>query len=185
MQIRIIASLAVIALFVSACSSVTVRSDFDREYNFQEFTTYRWASGSEINKDDELQKYPLILKRVRNAVDSELSKLGFTELQEGEPDVVMLVHAGTQQKTQVYTTGGGGYGYGWYDPWWGPSMATTTVSQYQEATLYIDMVAWQSKELAWRGIAVGTVQPVDDPDEQTERMNNIVAKVFTEYPTAK
>ena len=44
------------------CSSVSIKTDYDREYDFSTFKTYRWASGQEINPQDELTKYPLALQ---------------------------------------------------------------------------------------------------------------------------
>ena len=78
----------------------------------------------------------------------------------------------------------GGYGgyRGWYDPWWGPYGGTTTVSYYEEATLVVDLVSWEQKELAWRGMATGTVKENQDAEEQQERLNGIVAKIFATYP---
>lgn len=171
------------AVMMMACSSVTVKTDYDREYDFTEFKTYRWASGKEINPQDELQKNPLIYKRVVEAVDKTLAEKGLEKIEEGEPDVVVLAHAGLKERMQVHDTGGyyGGY-RGWYDPWWGPYGGSTTVSYYEEATLVVDLVSWEKKELAWRGMATGTVKENVDAEEQQERLNNVVAKIFAGYP---
>lgn len=72
--------------------------DYDREYDFSKFRTYRWASGQEINPQDELIKNPLILKRVQTAVDNELQAKGLKKGEEGEDfDVVVLAHAGSKE----------------------------------------------------------------------------------------
>ena len=99
-----------------------------------------------------MQKYPLVYKRVVAAVDKALAAKGMTKMEEGEPDVVIVAHAGSKERMQVTHTGGGYY-RGWYDPWWGPYGGSTHVSYYEEATLVIDIVSWNSKELAWRGMA--------------------------------
>ena len=179
-----------------SCSSVTVKHDYDSSYDFSQFKTYRWAAGKEINPEDELQKHPLIAKRVYLAVDKVLKEKGLVEAKEGEPfDIVVLAHAGTKQRTQVTQTGGGyvgpgpgyrGRGYsGWYDPWWGASGGTTTVSQYEEATLVIDIVSWKDKKLAWRGTATGVVKDNQNGEEQQERLNKVVEKIFENYPPGK
>jgi hypothetical protein len=175
------------ALMMMACSSVTVKTDYDREYDFAKFKTYRWAAGKEINPQDELQKYPLVLKRVRESVNKTLAEKGLTQAQEGEEfDLVVMVHAGLKERMQVNQTGGGYGGYGgyggWYDPWWGPYGGTTSVSYYEEATLVVDLVSWEKKELAWRGLATGTVKENQDAAEQQERLDGIVTKIFAEYP---
>lgn len=174
---------SLIVLFIFSCSSISVKYDYDREYDFSTFKTYRWASGKEINPQDELTKYPLVLKRIQTSVDNELAAKGLKKVGEGEDfDVVILVHAGSKERMQVTQTGGyGGYG-GWYDPWWGPYGGQTQVSYYEEATLVIDIVSWEKKELAWRGMATGTVQENPNAEKQQKRLDGIVAKIFANYP---
>ena len=171
-----------LAIMMMACSSVTVKTDYDKEYDFTKFKTYRWASGTEINPQDELQKSPLILKRVISAVDKTLAEKGMQLVEGDEFDLVVMVHAGSKERMQVHDTGGYGGYRGWYDPWWGPYGGTTTVSYYEEATLVVDLVSWENKELAWRGMATGTVKENQDAEEQQDRLNKIVAKIFYSYP---
>ena len=56
------------------------------------------------------------------------------------------------------------------------------MSYYEEATLVIDIVAWEKKELAWRGLATGTVEEQKNPEKAQKRMDMIVAKIFANYP---
>ena len=176
-----------VGLFVASCSSVAIKYDYDREYDFSKFKTYRWASGLEINPDDELVKYPLILKRVQASVDNQLQAKGLRKMEEGEnSDIVVLAHAGSTERMQVTQTPDVGYGRryyrGWYDPWWGAYGGQTNVSYYEEATLVIDIVAWEQKELAWRGMATGTVEQSKNAESQQKRIDDIIAKIFANYP---
>ena len=169
------------SLMIFACSSVTFKHDFDPEYDFTTFKTYRWASAKEISPNNELQKYPLVYKRVRVAADKVLAEKGMTKVEGEDSDVVVLAHAASKERMQVTQTGGG-YGGGWYDPWWGPYGGQTHVSYYEEATLVIDIVAWEQKELAWRGMATGTVQEHKNPESMQKRIDGIIAKIFASYP---
>ncbi len=165
-----------------ACSSVTVKSDFDPEYDFNSFKTYRWATDDEVNPNDELSRYPLVKKRAIAAIDKAMASKGFTMVEGKEnADVVMVIHAASKERMQVHNTGGGYY-RGWYDPWWGPYGGTTTVSYYEEATLVVDMVSWKTKELAWRGMATGTVKDNQNAEEQQARLDDIAMKIFAKYP---
>lgn len=179
---RIIGTLLLISLV--GCSSVTVKSDYDPEYDFGKFKTYRWADASEINPNDELAKNPLILKRVQAAIDKELAAKGFELADSKEVDVVLLTHAGVKERTQIHQTGGGHY-RGWYDPYWGPYGGTTTVSQYEEGTLVIDIISWENKELAWRGMGTSILNDYSDPEKVTEVINNWVAKILAQFPPTK
>ena len=78
LSVILIAGLSVLML---ACSSVTVKHDFDPEYDFLKFKTYRWASAKELNPQDELQKYPLVYKRIVSAVDKALAAKGMTKVE--------------------------------------------------------------------------------------------------------
>ena len=168
---------------MTACSSVTIKTGYDRDNDFTKFKTYRWASGTEINPQDELQKNPLVLKRVIEAVDKTLAEKGMTKTEGDQFDVVVLVHAGVKDKMQVNSTGGGYGPYrGWYDPWWGPYGGSTTVSYYEEATLVVDMVSWEKKELAWRGMATGILKENQSAEEQQQRLDEIARKIFASYP---
>jgi hypothetical protein len=162
-----------LALLILGCSSVTVKTDYDREYDFSEFKTYRWASAQEINPDDELARNPLVQKRVMEAVDRTLAAKGMQKVESEDVDVVVLAHAGSKEKMQVTQTGGGYY-RGWYDPWWGSYGGQTHVSYYEEATLVVDIVSWESKELAWRGMATGTVKEHKDAERNRKWLAIVV-----------
>ena len=172
-----------IALFMS-CSSVTVKTDFDPEYDFATFKTYRWANAKELNPDDELAKDPLIYKRVQQAADKEFAAKGYKLIESEDFDFVVIAHAGVKERTQIHQTGGGYYD-GWYDPYWGPYGGTTHVSNYEEGTLVIDIVHWQHKELAWRGLGTTILEDIDDPDKVTEYINQWVGKILAEFPPKK
>ena len=90
---------------------------------------------------------------------------------------VVVTHAGVREKMQVTNWGS----YGWYDPWWGPyGGGGVDVSQYDEATLVIDMVDSRDKKLAWRGKAtkVVTGSAAQDPVE----LRKIVAQILRDFP---
>ena len=178
-KVAVLFILMAVALMIS-CSSVTVKTDYDREYDFAKFKTYRWANEKEINANDELAKAPLIYKRVQDAVDKELLAKGLKLVETGDVDLVVVAHAGIKERMQVHNTGG--HHGGWYDPYWGPYGGTTHVSHYEEGTLVLDIVAWEKKELAWRGMGTTILKDIDDPEQVTEYVNNWVAKILKEYP---
>ena len=99
-----------IALAMIGCSSVSVSSDYDPAVDFSKYKTYSW--GTMDNPNDALRNNQLVLQRVYNAIDTVLQAKGFTKA-ESDPDFVAYPHAGTQEKTDVNTWGGYGYG-GWW-----------------------------------------------------------------------
>jgi hypothetical protein len=180
--ISIIFSVLLMLLLIN-CSSVTVKTDFDPEYDFATFKMYRWANAKELNPDDELAKHPLIFKRVQAAVDTDLKAKGFELTESDNYDFVMMAHAGVKEKTQVTQTGGH-YG-GWYDPYWGPYGGSTHVSTYEVGTLVLDVVHWENKELAWRGMGTSMLEDYDNQEKVTEYINNWVGKIMAQFPPKK
>lgn len=168
------------AFLILSCSSVTVKTDFDPEYDFITFKTYRWANAKELNPNDELSQHPLIQKRVMTAVDKTLAAKGMQKVESGDADVVVVAHAVSKERMQVARTGG--YYHGWYDPWWGPYGGSTHVSYYEEGTLVIDIVSWDSKELAWRGMGTSILKDYSDREDMQKDLDTMVAKIMADYP---
>jgi hypothetical protein len=186
MKLKLAGIFMLLILLFIGCSSLKVATDFDPSQDFSKYKTYRWATTKEVNPNDALAKAPLIKKRVITGIDLALQEKGFVLANEDqEPDFVVMTHAGTKEKMQVYNTGGYGYGRygGWYDPWWGPYGGSTQVSYYEEGSLVIDIVDWTEKELSWRGIGTGIIKEgPSDKEEAQEEINIIVSKILADFP---
>jgi hypothetical protein len=168
----------IVIVFAVGCSSITVKTDYDRNVDFSKFNTYRWASGTEINPNDELAKRPLVQKRLMSAVDQVMGEKGFKKADSGETDFVVLIHAGLKEKMQVTD-----WGYhGWYDPWWGPYGGRVDVSYYEEGTLVIDVVDFRTKELAWRGTGTGIVRDYNTQEEMEDAALVVSQKILKGFP---
>jgi hypothetical protein len=165
------------AFLVAACSSINVVTDFDQTKDFSEYKTYRWAKAKEENPGDVLSKNSLLRKRFKSAVDKVLSAKGFQKLDEGDPDIVVFIHAGVQPRMNVYH-----HGPYWYHPWWGPYGGYSSVSYYEQGTLVIDIVDNSEKELSWRGLGSGTVKRFSDPKALQEEIDFTVGKILADFP---
>jgi len=80
------------------------------------------------------------------------------------------VHSGSKEKLEVNR-----YGYVGPRGYW--HNGGTTVTQYNEGRLTIDLVDTESRSLVWRGIGRAVV---DDTPSETAR--EIVHEVLKEYP---
>jgi hypothetical protein len=168
---------AILGTLLAGCaSSINISTDYDPARDFSSYRTYRWAKGKERNPRNMLARNTLLNKRVRFAVDNSLQSKGFQKLETGQPDFIVLVHAGVTEKMQVSHYGG------WYRGWWGPYGGGTTVSHYKEGTLVVDIVDRVEKELAWRGMASGVVRSQSDPESAQEDIQYAIEEILYEFP---
>lgn len=178
--------LSVFTLSLIGCSSVKYSTDFDPTQDFGKYKTYRFANPSEVDPEDLLTQYPLTKKRVIAAIEDDFAAKGFQLVEEGEPDFVVLLAAGSKERMQVTQTGGYGYGgwYGGYPGYGGMGYGGSThVSYYEEGTLIIDIVDWQEKELSFRGAATGTLSKSEKtPEESQEDIDELVTNILADFP---
>jgi hypothetical protein len=181
---------ASLSLFLFAgCSSLDVSTDYDPAQDFSTYKTYAWFQG-ELPADDALSANPLIQKRVANSVDKNLQAKGYKLAEGGDPDFVVIIHAGLKERMQVTNTGYGGYGYGGYG--WGRYGAgwggynDTHVSYYDEATLVVDIADFQKKELVWRGMGTGVVSTKERTAEESQQVaDEVIMKIMMDFPPTK
>ena len=174
---RLIFFIALIfVLFIVSCSSVSVKYDYDPAIDFSKFKSFGWKDVEIPN--DAMAKNQLLAKRVKEAVIKELETKGYTYSESDEVDFAVVAHAGTKERMQITDWGS----YGWYSPWWGPYGGRVDVSQYTEGTLVIDIVDMQEREMAWRGLATGTVDESPNPERAQARMDDIVSRILVNFP---
>lgn len=180
-----------LAVFLAGCApSVKVRSDADPGIDMRQFQTYDFFSQMGIEGDNYSN---LLGQHFRDAISSQMNSRGFT--QSGSPQLQINVSIGAEDKVRVntyqdpYLHGGyygrGGYGYGGYygSPWGYGGSTRTTVHQYTEANIYIDIVDSTEHKMVWQGVATFTV--TDKVQEQLrETVYNTVDKIFTQFPIA-
>ncbi len=167
-----------VALF-PACSSVDVTTDYDREANFAAYQSFDWMErhnprdggpAGNLGLND-----PLAQKRIRNAVERELLAKGIKQV-ESSPDLLVMVHAATQNKVDIDRYG---YRYGRFGRRVG---VVTTVDRYKEGTILVDLVDAKSKELVWRGTAQDALRK---GDSRADYIDECLKQLFKEYPPGK
>ena len=175
------------ALFTGCSPSVKVRSDVDPGVNMRQYQTYNFFSQMGVEGDGYSN---LVGQHFRDAISAQMNSRGYT--QSDSPQLQINVSIGAQEKTRVntypdpYLYGGyyGRAGYGGYygSPWGYPGGGTrTTVHQYTEANVYIDMVDSSQHKMVWQGVATFTL--TDKMQEQLrETVMTTVNKVFEDFP---
>lgn len=170
---RIGLGLAVLLAAPAAGYAQKVTSDYDHSAMFANYKTYYWEKVQTAN--------PLWNKRVQDSIDAQLQAKGWKKVESGGDVAVVAVSATQQQKTlnTFYDGWGGGWGYRGFGGM-GVGSATTTVSTYLEGTLVIDMYDAKTKQLLWRGHAVGEIS--DKPDKTEKTLNKATEKLFEKFP---
>jgi len=186
--LRSVLAVALLSLLAAGCApSVKVRTDSDPGVNLGQFKTYDFFSQMGIEGDNYSN---LLGQHFRAAISSQMNSRGFT--QSDTPQLQVNVSIGAEDKVRVNTYQepylyGGYYGRGGYGPYgggpWGyhGGATRTTVHQYTEANVYIDLVDAREHKMVWQGVATFTV--TDKMQGQLrETVYSTVEKVFTAFP---
>src|SRR5215471_1686104 len=168
-QKTIVLSIAMIMLPTIASVAQQVKTDYDRNANFSRYKTYSWSSVQ--------TKDPLLVDRIKSAVNSTLAAKGLTPVDAGG-DLSITAMEITRNQQTLNTFYDGGFG-GWR---WGGGFgnATTTTETYRVGTLVVDLFDTQSKELAWRGSSSDTLS--SKSDKNIKNLNKGVEKMFKHFP---
>jgi len=179
-------SIALVFLSLAACApSVKVRSDSDPGVNMAQYQTFDFFSQMGV----EGENYSNLLgQHFRDAISRQMEARGYTR--SSSPQLQINVSTGAEEKIRVntyqdpYLYGGyyGRVGYGYMgSPWGYPAATHTTVSQYTEANVYIDMVDASEHKLVWQGVATFTLTNKMQ-EQMRQTVYDTVEKVFAKYP---
>src|SRR5437879_9400811 len=141
----VFALMGMMFLFAGKSSAQQVKTDYDHSANFGQYKTYSW---------EKVQtKDPLLVDRIKDAVNSTLAAKGWTLVPSGGDVEVFAIE--TTQNQQTLDTFYNGFGGG--RRWGGFGDATTTVETYRVGTLVIDLFDAKTEKLLWRGSSSDTL----------------------------
>ena len=150
-----------------------VKTDYDHNANFGQYKTYSW---------EKVQtKDPLVVDRIKSAVNSALAEKGLTQVPSGGDVEVFAIETTQNQQTldTFYNGFGGGRRWGGFG---GFGDATTTVETYKVGTLVIDLFDAKTEKLIWRSSSSDTLS--DNADKNTKNLGKGVNKMFQHFPPA-
>ena len=145
----------------SECSPVYHLShDYDRGTDFAKLKTFNWLALKPEHRIDDLN-----LKRIQNAVNSQLESKGF-KLVSDNPDFSIVARVGTGEE---YWYGSGYYGYRY-------------AHRLEAGTLLLDFVKTSEHRLIWRGEARAAFGSSYSPEKLDELVKETVEKILREFP---
>jgi hypothetical protein len=105
MQRRIFASTGIVLIFATASLAQQVKTDYDREANFNQYKTYSWEK---VQTQDSLW-----VDRIKEAVNTDLAAKGWTPVQSGgDVSIVAVETTQNQQTLDTFYDGFGAVGAG-------------------------------------------------------------------------
>src|SRR5712675_1486766 len=167
---KMLVSIATFFVFVAA-SFAQVKTDYDHNANFGQYKTYSWAKVQ--------TKDPLMVDRIKDAVNAALTAKGWTQVDSGGDVSVGAVEITQQQQTlnTFYDGFGGGRRWGGFG---GFGDATTTTETYKVGSLVVDLLDAKTRNLIWRGSSSDTLS--DNADKNTKHLDKGVQKMFAHFP---
>jgi len=170
---KMAASLGLTLVLAGALLAQHVKTDYDHNANFAQYKTYSW---------EKVQtKDPLLVNRIKAAVDSALAAKGWRLVPSGGDVEVFAMETTKDQQTldTFYNGFGGGRRWGGFG---GFGDATTTVDTYQVGTLVIDLFDAKTENLIWRSSSSDTLS--NNADKNTKNLDKGVNKMFQHFPPA-
>jgi hypothetical protein len=139
---KIAASVVLTLVLATIAFAQDIKSDYDHSVNFGQYKTFSW---------EKVQtKDPLLVDRIKDAVDSALSAKGWMLVPSGGDVEVFAIETTQNQQTldTFYNGFGGGRRWGGFG---GFGDATTTVETYKVGTLVV--TSSTQKQRNWYGEA--------------------------------
>jgi len=168
-QVTRVASVGIALLFAGASFAEQVKTDYARGTDFGQYKTYSW---------EKVQtKDPLVIDRIKNAVNASLRAKGLTQVESGGDLALVAIEMTKNQSTlnTFYDNFGGGWRWGG-----GFGTSTTTVDNYTVGTLVLDLFDAKTKQLVWRGSASDTLS--SNSDKNIKSLDKGVQKMLEHFP---
>ena len=183
MRFAHIALVTVAAASFVSCSSTRVTTDWDRQASFGTYTTFSWREPPASEHRPGVGASQIVDGRIRAAIAHNITAKGYTQVDPGEADLEVAYYTSLSTQLVMYNTG---WGYGWgYGPRWGfgysfwPGWTTTTVSEYHEGTIIIDVVDRERNQLVWRGVVTSAVSK---KSASQEKIDQAMTRVLADFP---
>jgi hypothetical protein len=171
---------------VVGCSRVEVSQDYPAGTDYSGISSYAWASDIQKKSGDVRVDSPLMVERIRTALDRSLSARGFLKKSRTEADVLVRYRFEIRQKIRSDDVSGGvGFGYGTGGRGGGIVFSSgADIQTYDEGLLAIDLLLADTEALIWRGYATFPAPTHSTPEETTARINEAVEKTLAQFPPA-
>jgi hypothetical protein len=173
-------ALALLALGVTACATMSVSSHVQRDIDFARYRTFGWGPADALpTGDPRLDNNPFFKDHMQGAVERHLAAKGLELSSAEKPDLLIHYHASVTQRLDVNRVDRE-YGYCYGDD------CGIRVMEYEAGTLVLDVVDPRTDRVVWRGWAQDSLEGVIENQDRMERMiNEAVALMLERFPRAQ
>ena len=174
-----LALLALTALIGAGCETgPQVRSISQPGADLSSYRTYSFAAQPGTNRGGNVTP---LTNFFETAIAREMNARGYRQVESGG-DLLVNFNARVTEKTDVQSTPGPMYGYGYYGyrggMYTGPEVQTV---RYKVGTANIDVVDARQRKVVWEGVAERelTAEVMKNPQPAIDQT---VAKMFAQFP---
>jgi hypothetical protein len=164
-------------VLLGACSSYNVTYDYDVTASFARYHTFDYYT----SKKGTGGTTTLMDKRVRSAVEKELQAKGFAMETKADPDFLVTYYPIVQNR-KVRTTVRSGWGWGYRPFYGGVGVSSSSVRNYKEGTIVIEIVDFKTNQMIWQGAANGALTGLDNPEDANEVVPKAVRDILAKFP---
>jgi len=166
--------IASITIFLGGCAAgFEGFYDHDRAHDFSAYQTFAWISPRPMTVGaTNRAPSPLLEPRIISAIEDALRAKGYTkEYAADSADFVLAFTVGSRDQIRVdsRSTMAGGYGYYGRPGAWGGAYygygTETTVRQYTEGMLAVDIFDVKVRKPVWHGVATKSISKSDREDQ--------------------
>lgn len=175
---------------LAGCAATPPTIDYDPAVDFSQYKTFAFIGEHPLLRGEGAESAsPLLEGRLMQITENILSARGFKRVADRESaDIAIGFTVGGREKIQVnsypepYRPYYGGYGRGWGGAYYGGGMATTTtVRQYTEGTLSVDVYDVSEHKPIWHGKATKRITEKMQENRQ-ETITEIVTGILATFP---
>ena len=167
-----------------ACSSISVRKDWDPSVDFSQFKTFY------ILEEQRQSISRFADQRINAAIVADLTSKGFQQVDsQDKADIAIGYTVTTDNRSSFQTvyTGWGtsGFRHSRHSGWHGGMAVTssrTHETTYTVGTLVVAVFQMGDKELIWEATGSDTVSPSRDPARNEQRINEAVQRIMRDFP---
>jgi hypothetical protein len=175
---NLIVKTAVLVMLLGGCSSgPTIIANANPNTDISGYTSYNFMQPLGTDRPNGVRT-PLSTMLI-NSLSREMDARGFEQSE--NPDLLINVYIFTEEKVDVRSTPTASYYHGYrgrsYGAWGGYE---TTVHQYTQGTLSIDLVDVANNVLTWEGAAQGRMRG-DLRETTQERSDEVVGQIMAAF----